>query len=317
MLPGTAFVELALHAGDRVGCARLEELTLEAPLILPAHGGVQVRVTVSDPDDSGCRTLTVHSCEDGGEGPWLRHATGSLAPQSSTSARAALPASVWPPRDAEPVALDGHYERLAETGLRYGPVFQGLRGVWRRGTEVFAEVALPDEAEQDPRGFGLHPALLDAALHAVGAAATGTSEQIRLPFSWSGVSLYAAGAAMLRVRLTPTGPDGMALSMEVTDGTGAPVATVDSLATRPVFPEQVNAARGAVHRSLFQLNWRVLPGAETPANRAVAEVAPLDGVDWRDIAAFGEAIGAEGPCLRRWRVWSHPCPPLTATRYGT
>ncbi|WP_425587173.1 type I polyketide synthase, partial [Streptomyces violaceusniger] len=294
MLPGTAFVELALHAGDRVGCARLEELTLEAPLILPAHGGVQVRVTVSDPDDSGCRTLTVHSCEDGGEGPWLRHATGSLAPQSSTSARAALPASVWPPRDAEPVALDGHYERLAETGLRYGPVFQGLRGVWRRGTEVFAEVALPDEAEQDPRGFGLHPALLDAALHAVGAAATGTSEQIRLPFSWSGVSLYAAGAAMLRVRLTPTGPDGMALSMEVTDGTGAPVATVDSLATRPVFPEQVNAARGAVHRSLFQLNWRVLPGAETPANRAVAEVAPLDGVDWRDIAAFGEAIGAEG-----------------------
>ncbi|MFT9479950.1 hypothetical protein [Streptomyces sp. Mo3] len=46
MLPGTAFVELALHAGDRVGCARLEELTLEAPLVLPEHGGVQVRVTV-------------------------------------------------------------------------------------------------------------------------------------------------------------------------------------------------------------------------------------------------------------------------------
>ncbi|MBP8538819.1 type I polyketide synthase, partial [Streptomyces sp. MK37H] len=294
MLPGTAFVELALHAGDRVGCARLEELTLEAPMVLPEHGGVQVRVTVSDADDSGRRALTVHSREDGGEGPWLRHATGSVAPESSTSARTALSASVWPPRDAEPVALDGHYGRLAETGLRYGPVFQGLRAVWRRGTEVFAEVALPDEAEQDPRRFGLHPALLDAALHAVGAAATGTSEEIRLPFSWSGVSVYAAGAAMLRVRLTLTGSDGMALSMEVTDGTGALVATVDSLATRPVSPEQVNAARGAVHQSLFQLNWSVLPGAETPVESAVAEVAPLDGVDWHDIAAFGKAIGAEG-----------------------
>ncbi|WP_413105775.1 type I polyketide synthase [Streptomyces sp. Inha503] len=314
MLPGTAFVELALHAGDRVGCARLEELTLEAPLVLPEHGGVQVRVSVSDTDDSGRRALTVHSREDGGEGPWLRHATGSVAPELSTPARAALPASVWPPRDAEPVALDGHYERLAETGLRYGPVFQGLRGVWRRGTEVFAEVALPDEAEQDPRRFGLHPALLDAALHAVGAAATGmsqatapgmsqatgasdataASEEIRLPFSWSGVSVYAAGAATLRVRLTPTGPDGMALSMEVADGTGAPVATVDSLATRPVSPEQVNAARGAVHQSLFRLNWSVLPGAEASVNDSVAEVAPLNGADWPDIAAFGEAFGGEG-----------------------
>ncbi|MBA6433411.1 SDR family NAD(P)-dependent oxidoreductase [Streptomyces sp. GMR22] len=295
MLPGTAFVELALHAGDRVGCARLEELTLEAPLVLPEHGGVQIRVTVSDVDASGRRALTVHSREDGGEGPWLRHATGSVAPEPSTSARTVLSDSVWPPRDAEPVALDGHYERLAETGLRYGPVFQGLRGVWRRGTEVFAEVALDDEAEQDPRRFGLHPALLDAALHAVGAAATGTSEEIRLPFSWSGVSVYAAGAAMLRVRITLTGPDGMALSMEVMDGTGAPVATVDSLATRPVSPEQVNAARGAVQQSLFQLNWSLLPGAgaEAPVKSAVADATPLDGVDWHDIAAFGEAIGAE------------------------
>ncbi|MBI0318668.1 type I polyketide synthase, partial [Streptomyces javensis] len=294
MLPGTAFVELALHAGDRVGCARLEELTLEAPLVLPEHGGVQTRVTVSDADDSGRRALTVHSREDGGEGPWLRHATGSVAPEPSTSARTALAESVWPPRDAEPVALDGHYERLAETGLRYGPVFQGLRGVWRRGTEVFAEVTLDEEAEQDPRRFGLHPALLDAALHAVGAAATATSEEIRLPFSWSGVSVYAAGAAMLRVRLTPTGPDGMALSMEVMDGTGAPVATVDSLATRPVSPEQVNAARGAVHQSLFQLNWSLLPGAEAPVEGAVTEVAPLACVDWHDVAAFGEVIGSEG-----------------------
>ena len=33
--PGTAFVELAVRAGDQVGCDLLEELTLEAPLVLP------------------------------------------------------------------------------------------------------------------------------------------------------------------------------------------------------------------------------------------------------------------------------------------
>ncbi|WP_415954524.1 type I polyketide synthase, partial [Streptomyces sp. KLOTTS4A1] len=35
LLPGTAFVELALHAGDRIGCPVLDDLTLQAPLALP------------------------------------------------------------------------------------------------------------------------------------------------------------------------------------------------------------------------------------------------------------------------------------------
>ena len=41
-------------------------------------------------------------------------------------------------------------------------MFQGVRAVWRRGEEFFAEVALPEETAAS--GFGLHPALLDAAL---------------------------------------------------------------------------------------------------------------------------------------------------------
>ena len=65
----------------------------------------------------------------------------------------------------------GLYDRLAEAGLEYGPVFQGLRGVWRRGGEVFAEVALPPSGSAEESGaFGLHPALLDAALHALAAS---------------------------------------------------------------------------------------------------------------------------------------------------
>ena len=40
LLPGTAFVEMAVRAGDEAGCGHLAELTLEAPCELPAGGGV-------------------------------------------------------------------------------------------------------------------------------------------------------------------------------------------------------------------------------------------------------------------------------------
>ena len=49
LLPGTAFVEMAVQAGDAAGCGRVEELALEAPLVLPAEGAVQVQVVVGRP----------------------------------------------------------------------------------------------------------------------------------------------------------------------------------------------------------------------------------------------------------------------------
>ncbi|MFD0346076.1 polyketide synthase dehydratase domain-containing protein [Kitasatospora aburaviensis] len=133
--------------------------------------------------------------------------------------------------------IDGMYERLAEAGLEYGPIFQGLRAVWRTDKEVFAELALPNAPASshgrraDAGAFGLHPALLDAALHAVGfgpflSEAERASGQARLPFSWGGVTLHAAGAAELRVRLSPAGEN--AVRLAVTDALGAPVASVES-----------------------------------------------------------------------------------------
>ncbi|WP_398878585.1 polyketide synthase dehydratase domain-containing protein, partial [Streptomyces prunicolor] len=72
---------------------------------------------------------------------------------------------LWPPEGAVAVPVDGLYERLAEAGYEYGPVFQGLRSAWRDGELVYAEVVLPDEPVGSAQGFGIHPALLDAALH--------------------------------------------------------------------------------------------------------------------------------------------------------
>ncbi|MEO6085972.1 MAG: SDR family NAD(P)-dependent oxidoreductase, partial [Umezawaea sp.] len=154
LFPGTGFLELAVLAGDVVGCDRVEGLTLLVPLVISDAVAVQVRV--GEPDDSGRRSIGVHSRPaDSAAAGWTLHASGSL---SAGAHVADFDAGTWPPSDAEAVDLDGFYPRLAEeSGLAYGPVFQGLRAVWRRDGEVFAEVALPEQVE-DAGAFGLHPA---------------------------------------------------------------------------------------------------------------------------------------------------------------
>ncbi|MGW0885981.1 SDR family NAD(P)-dependent oxidoreductase, partial [Streptomyces sp. NPDC002671] len=272
LLPGTAFVELALRAGDAVGCDRLEELTLEAPLVLPESGAVQVQVVLDGPRDGGRRELGVYSHRDGvsdgaAEGAWIRHASGVLVSGAEDGAAVDAELSVWPPAGAQAVELDGFYERLADTGLAYGTVFRGLVAAWRRGDEMFAEVALPEETRAEAGRYGLHPALLDAALHAWLTDTERNSGGIRLPFVWRGMSLYATGASTLRVRLAPVGADGM--SVLVADSVGTPVAAADALVTREVSGEQFATVPGGANDALYRVDWT--PVSDTDAGAEVAD----------------------------------------------
>ncbi|MFH8979129.1 type I polyketide synthase, partial [Streptomyces sp. NPDC017890] len=156
----------------------------------------------------------------------------------------------------------------AEVGLGYGPVFQGVRAVWRRGDEVFAEVALPEREKERAAAFGLHPALLDASLHAIGLGEfVESSGGASLPFEWSGVSLHATGATAVRVRLTSAGPN--AVAVQVADETGAPVASVESLVLREASTRQP-VRRTSYRDSLFRTAWTALAAAEAPSARWAA-----------------------------------------------
>ncbi|QHC26623.1 SDR family NAD(P)-dependent oxidoreductase [Streptomyces sp. GS7] len=270
LLPGTAFVELVAHVGAQVGCPVIEDLTLAAPLALPERGAIRLTVQAAAPDAEGRRRTTVHARpEEAADGiPWTRHATGTLAP-GAPPAPSGL--GQWPPSGAEPVAIDGLYEGLAAAGLGYGPAFRGLRAVWRRGRDLYAEVAPPEDARQDTAGYGVHPALLDAALHAIAYGSfLSVPDQPHLPFVWSGVALHpgTGGGGGLRVRISPAGPDAVAL--EAANASGAPVATVESLALRPVSRRAGSAASDA----LFRVDWTALPPAAGTAPGRCAVLGP-------------------------------------------
>ncbi|MFE6872866.1 polyketide synthase dehydratase domain-containing protein, partial [Kitasatospora sp. NPDC057692] len=257
LLPGTAFVDLAIAAGDHLGAGHLEDLTLHAPLTITENVHLQITLT---PDDNDGFTLAVHSRPENGEGVWIRHASGRLTSDVTEPAAAA---DVWPPAGAERIDLDGLYERLADRGYAYGPLFQGLHTAWRQDGDLFAEITLPQD-DTDTTGFGLHPALLDAALHTLlfteedDASPTrgGTKPPVLLPFAWSGVTLHATGATALRVRWQSTGENTHALT--ATDPTGTPVVTIDALTLLPTTTTQLATP---TTNDLYHLTWTPTPKA--------------------------------------------------------
>ncbi|MGW4652606.1 type I polyketide synthase, partial [Kitasatospora sp. NPDC004289] len=272
LAPGAALVELAVRAGDEVGAATLEELVVESPLLLPAEGALQLQVTVGESAEDGTRPVAVHS-RAGVAGDWTRHASGLLSERTPAAAEP----FAWPPQGAEEIPVAEAYELLAGVGLDYGPAFRGLETVWRDGDALYAEAALPEQLAQDAARFGIHPALLDAAaqLPALHGSAAGVR---RLPFAYQGVSLHAAGATRIRVRLTVSGADDYAI--EATDAEGRPVISLASLVTRPVQDGALGTAPAVDRDALFAVEWPelALPEADDLPAHTVLRAEARDGV---------------------------------------
>ncbi|MFF3599512.1 SDR family NAD(P)-dependent oxidoreductase [Kitasatospora indigofera] len=266
LLPATAFVELVVQAAG----AAVEELVLEAPLTLPADGAVDVQVVVGEPDGTGRRTVDVRSRTDG----WVRHATGTVGGQLVVGQPVLGQAlTQWPPAGAEPVT--GLYDTLAAAGYEYGPAFQAVQAVWRRGDEVFAEVTVPDAGR-----FSVHPALLDAALQPL-ALLSGTEGDVRLPFSLGGIAVHRTGVTSARVRLTVVRPGTYAVHLA--DRSGEPVATIEALTTRPM------AERGP----LYGLDWIPL----TPGEGALGDAVVSPGSVAEALTAVQDFLAGPGERL--------------------
>ncbi|WP_443058810.1 type I polyketide synthase [Streptomyces sp. NBC_00400] len=280
LLPGTAFVEMALYAAEEAGCDRIEELAFETPLVLPEDTEVHIQFVIGASGDDGRRSVSVHSRRADIDQGWTRHAVGTL---SAGTENVAVDNAAWPPPGSERVDIAGLYEQLAADDFHYGPAFQGLRSVWRNGEAVLAEVELPEQCLPEADAYQSHPALLDAAVQAAvagGLLNTGSdSGQIMLPFSWNGVSLHATGATSLRVHLTAQGADAVALV--ASDAAGRPVLSVDSLLVREAPAKQLDLLRSAGEQSLFRLEWTKLgvrePMQDTGPWVVVGDVEPQSG----------------------------------------
>ncbi|WP_344318012.1 SDR family NAD(P)-dependent oxidoreductase, partial [Streptomyces javensis] len=291
LVPGTALVEWALRAADEVGCGGVEELALQVPLVLPPSGGLRLQVVVGGPGADGRRDVRMYSRPDDGADTaagWVCHAEGVLSPPPDGSTPVEELGGAWPPADAKPIDPVDFYEHIAASGYAYGPAFQGLRAVWRDGADLLAEVALP-EAAGERTGFGIHPALLDAALHPVlltdGSPSDAESPDGRvwLPFTWNGVSLWAAGASTVRVRISPYEPGAereRTLRVTVADALGAPVLSADAVVLRSADADQLRTAQRPGVDGLFVMDWAPLPVPAPPNGDGRSADHAADDTHW-------------------------------------
>ena len=288
--------------GTQAGCGRVEELTLEAPLVLPADGAVQLQVTVGGPDEDGRRPVEVYARagDAGADGPWTRHASGRAGPGRAARRRAAA-----------------RVRGVAAAGRRCRWTSRACTRPWRRpgtgtgrrsggcgrpggaGRRLRRGGAARGRGRRRP--FGLHPALLDAALHAAGLA----SAAVPAPALRSGCRSPGPGCRCTRRARRRCGSGcgrsaAAALSLAAADGPGAPVVSVESLVSRPV---AAGAAGGAGR-------------GRRPAGRAVQRgVGPVPVP-----AASVPAAGGRSPAPTRWgwrRGWRWPastCGPTPAWR---
>ncbi|WP_425427125.1 beta-ketoacyl synthase N-terminal-like domain-containing protein [Actinophytocola xinjiangensis] len=273
LLPGSALLEMAGRAAAEVGLATVEDLVLQVPVALAEGVEYGVQVIVSPPDPDGRRAVDIHA--RAGHDGWVHHATGVLAP--APVAPPALSVAQWPPPGATPVDVSEFYHSVGEieAGINYGPAFRGLRAAWVLDGAVYVDVELP-EAAGATEMFGVHPALLDAVLHAdVFVAELG---EAHLPFEWRGVTVHAPGARALRARLAPLGQNSFEVAAVAHDG--EPVLTVSSLALR-ARTLSAPLPRTAAD-DLYRVDW--LPAEVAPAQAGWAVVG-TDVPDFATLAA--------------------------------
>ncbi len=306
LLPGAALLELALHAGRQVGCERVDELSLRTPLVVPEEGAIQLQVVVGAPDEGGRRPVSVHSRRESDSSGaafsadgWVCHAEGVVGPGAAVvdasgkfaggagglDGRAA--GKPWPPPDARAVDVQDMYAVLADRGLEYGAAFWCLRRAWQRGDEFFGELALPDDLTAGTDGFGIHPALLDAAFHLalipLAQAGTGSEGGVRLPFVFNGVELPRSGVTSLRVSLSQSGDD--CVSLVAVEADGGVVVSVESLVAREVSAAALSAAGdgAGLRDALLAIDWsEAAPSSPSAVGSARGELAV--------VGAAGEAL---------------------------
>lgn len=316
LVPATMFTELALRAGRE--CAEssaheqmiLDELVVLAPLDLSSEEEgdeqeFQVQVLIGEPqveDSSTRRSVDVYSRPSGvaTQHEWTQHVTGTLQLTSPPNTETDLPTNGTNPTEADSeVDVSKAYEVLDDAGISYGPTFQGVRAIWRQNdTDLLVQIDPPQNQGQKP-GFDLHPALLDAALHAqiLAAPEKVSRGHIRLPFSLQGIKVApssTSGPILALIRHL----DEERFSVTLRDkSTGALVAEVSEVMLRAFQPA---IAEG----DLYHLKWTELKSTHAPRSSILDEIVFVQNPGNVDAAQLPSVVhDAVAEALRVIQEW--------------
>ncbi len=273
VVPGAAFVEMALSAARTLG---LSQLSIERPLVLSEVRRVQVHVRAKD---DGAEIEVFSAAADAARPAWTLHAQGKAALGGRLAE--AEPLAVVRARAREPLEVRLFYSRLAESGLGYGPGYRALTGLWRGEDEVLGKIDLP-EAQVPGAELTLHPSVLDGCLQLAAALPPPAGAKpglIFLPVGFEQLSISRTGLTELwcHVRRVEATGQTSRLELALHDGAERLVGTA-RVVLRAAPREAMKAAQPrAARRAQYVLEWLERPLAEPGAIEPRSWVVLADG----------------------------------------
>jgi acyl transferase domain-containing protein len=187
LLPATAFLDMALAAGEALGLRQcvLEQVVISKPFQVPDDERALLHLAVRVPPAPAPATVQIFSrqVESAAIGT-----TSSAAPVWVLHAQATLGAAGGAPSGPEvptlsearaacttEIASRDFYRSLSDRGFAYGPAFQGMVQAWIGPGVAVAHVVLPDAGHAAGSGYVIHPAMLDACCQVLATLAPAPS----------------------------------------------------------------------------------------------------------------------------------------------
>jgi acyl transferase domain-containing protein/trans-aconitate methyltransferase len=180
IVPATAYLEMALAAAAEAfgpSFHIVAALEFQRALFLPGGASPTLQLSLSA-DVTGGASFSIHSHLANATKPsqaWTLHAIGKVVEAGEENAADNLEPSspeTTQARCPQVVAGPDFYRQLRERGFQPGPSFEGIEQLWRGEGEALGRVSLPRTLEAQVQDYQFHPALLDACLQVLGAAAS-------------------------------------------------------------------------------------------------------------------------------------------------
>ncbi|HEV7672588.1 MAG TPA: SDR family NAD(P)-dependent oxidoreductase [Thermoanaerobaculia bacterium] len=256
LLPATAFLEMVsvaeAAASGAPGEPEITGFNLHEALVLPESGVCELQ-TVRSPAGPGASRVEIWSRPGERDVPWKLHASGEARARGEAAGESIDPEAILK-ACREEMSGEAFYALIAAAGYQYGARFQGVEHLWLGEGETLAWIRSPQSLATD--GYRIHPALLDACLHACLPLCGALEGQVLVPVSLERFRLMRRPERQCWVHaraLPGSGGDTYRVDLRLFDEGGAPVAELSDLLLRrtaaaALFREKRVGASADFHR---------------------------------------------------------------------
>lgn len=305
VVPGPIYLEMMLAAAASVlgnTSLMVGNLILHEPLVIDNDGrAVQTVVTAVDGAVASLRVFSTADSQTSDD--WTLHAEGVVRATAATAAATTVSLDAIRARCTEQVEGAAFYAGVEAQGIAVGGNLRPIDQIWRRDGEMLAALTFPDAIVTTP-GYRLHPAVLDAAMLGIGAAALDASGEadgtVQILSRIDNARFGAVPAARLISHVVlreRTSNRSMVADLEVLDEAGRLVAALDGVHIVRTSAAVLRKGGNALDDYLYDVLWRVAaragadpdPGGVLPTTAALvqrtAALAATLAVE-HDLAAF-------------------------------